>query len=503
MSVLPAGGLYAITPPALSGAALCAAAQLALAGGAVLLQYRAKPPVFADAQALAELCKVAGVPLIINDSVAIAQRLQCGVHLGEADGAIEAARAALGAEAIIGASCYDRFELAEKACAAGASYVAFGAFFETRTKVQPRRAELELLTRAQQLAIPCVAIGGIELSNAATLIDAGADFIAVVHGVFGQADIAKSARALSALFDGEAGKQMSLISRVPLGSHDRRIRSFVLRQGRLTQGQARAMRELMPRFGIKHESGLFALANEQTGKPFALANEQTEKSFALANEQTGKPLSLANEQTGKLSPQASALDFSALFGRTAPVVLEIGIGNGEALTECAKNDPARNYLGAEVHAPGVGHALLGIESNALSNARIFHGDAVHLLQNLVPNHSIDQINIWFPDPWHKARHHKRRLIQPDFVALLASKLRPGGTLHLATDWEAYAVHMLSVLSAHDSAPKQPIEWLNAGASATGFCAEKPAWRPNTHFERRGERLGHGVWDLLFRTAVRA
>ena len=218
----------------------------------------------------------------------------------------------------------------------------------------------------------------------------------------------------------------------------RRIRSFVLRQGRLTGGQARAMLELLPKFGV---------------------------------------------------PTGAKVNFSKLFGNTAPVVLEIGIGNGDALAHCAQADPNRNYIGAEVHAPGVGHVLLAIESANLTNARIFHGDAVTLLSEQIDDASLNQVNIWFPDPWHKARHNKRRLIQPAFVDDLVQKLEVGGLLHLATDWQPYAEHMMAVLS--ESAA------LKNCAEAGSFTA-KPAWRPSTHFERRGERLGHGVWDLVFR-----
>ena len=217
----------------------------------------------------------------------------------------------------------------------------------------------------------------------------------------------------------------------------RPIRSFVLRQGRLTQGQARAMSELLPRYGI------------------------------LPN---------------------GILAWTSIFGNAQPVVLEIGIGNGDALAHCASMEPSRNFLGAEVHAPGVGHALLAIEKSSLTNARVFHGDAVTLLEKHISDGSLQQINIWFPDPWHKARHNKRRLIQAGFVDLLVKKLTPGGLLHLATDWEPYAQHMLSVLSEST---------LLRNTAVTGAFSEKPNWRPNTHFERRGERLGHGVWDLLF------
>jgi tRNA (guanine-N7-)-methyltransferase len=213
----------------------------------------------------------------------------------------------------------------------------------------------------------------------------------------------------------------------------REIRSFVLRQGRLTSGQASAMSNLMPKYGFYLEQ-----------------------------------------------------DWTSEFKRD--VVLEIGIGNGDALIACAADDPARDYLGAEVHAPGVGRALLGIKANSLSNVRVFHGDAVVLLRKQVPNQSLAQINIWFPDPWHKARHNKRRLIQAEFVELLADKLKPNGVLHLATDWEPYADHMREVLEANN-------HFLALEGSAMDEIRNR---RPNTHFERRGVKLGHGVWDLLYR-----
>lgn len=218
----------------------------------------------------------------------------------------------------------------------------------------------------------------------------------------------------------------------------RRIRSFVLRQGRLTTGQARAMSELMTPFGLK--------------------------------------------------PSPDPLEWSVVFGNDRPVVLEIGIGNGDALALCAQADPERNYLGAEVHAPGVGHGLLAIEKLGLTNAKIYHGDAVELLIQNVPDSSLAQVHIWFPDPWHKARHNKRRLIQPEFVALLGQKLQSGGLVHLATDWQAYAEHMLQVMGTDQHFSNR------AGHDQ---YADKPLWRPHTHFEKRGERLGHGVWDLLF------
>ena len=218
----------------------------------------------------------------------------------------------------------------------------------------------------------------------------------------------------------------------------RRIRSFVLRQGRLTGGQARAMLELLPKFGV---------------------------------------------------PSGAKISGSAPFANAAPIVLEIGIGNGDALAHCALADPGRNYIGAEVHAPGVGHVLLAIEAADLRNARVFHGDAVTLLSEQIEDASLNQVNIWFPDPWHKARHNKRRLIQPAFVDAVVQKLEMGGLLHLATDWQPYAEHMLEVLSQCAGLEN---------CAEPGSFMPKPSWRPSTHFERRGERLGHGVWDLLFK-----
>ncbi len=223
----------------------------------------------------------------------------------------------------------------------------------------------------------------------------------------------------------------------------RRIRSFVLRQGRLTGGQARAVQELLPKFGVT-----------------------------------------STDETG-----GTKVNFATLFGNSNPVVLEIGIGNGDALAHCAQADPNRNYIGAEVHAPGIGHVLLAIEAANLTNARIFHGDAVTLLAEQCDDASLNQVNIWFPDPWHKARHNKRRLIQPAFVDAVVQKLEMGGLLHLATDWQPYAEHMMDVLS-------QCARLENCTES--GAFMPKPSWRPSTHFERRGERLGHGVWDLLFK-----
>jgi len=222
------------------------------------------------------------------------------------------------------------------------------------------------------------------------------------------------------------------------GARDRKIRSFVLRQGRITSAQQRAFDEHWQRYGL-----------DFTG---------TQRDFATA------------------------------FGRTAPLVLEIGFGNGEQLAHAAQAEPTRDFIGVEVHRPGVGRLLNALASADVRNVRIFHHDAVEVLEREIAPQSLDEVRIYFPDPWPKKRHQKRRLIQPDFVALLASRVAPGGRLHLATDWADYAEHMQSVL---DSAS----EWRRHAQHA--LSATRPAWRIDTHFERRGLRLGHGVWDLVY------
>lgn len=218
----------------------------------------------------------------------------------------------------------------------------------------------------------------------------------------------------------------------------RRIRSFVLRQGRFTPAQQRAFDLLWPRFGLDY---------------------------------TGKPR-----------------DFDAVFGRRAARVLEIGFGNGEALRFAAARDSGRDYLGIEVHAPGVGRALNALAEDGSDHVRIYHHDAVEVLAHEVADGALDEIRIYFPDPWHKKRHHKRRLLQPDFAALLVRKLAIGGRLHLATDWQDYAGQMWDVLDATTG--------LRNRAGPRGHVP-RPEWRPQTHFESRGQRLGHGVWDLLY------
>ena len=220
---------------------------------------------------------------------------------------------------------------------------------------------------------------------------------------------------------------------------NRPIRSFVMRTGRMTVGQTRALEELWPRYGVE------------------------------------------------FSPLQLSLD--VLFGRAAPRTLEIGFGNGEHLAALAAAHPGRDYLGIEVHRPGVGHLLLLAATHNLTNIRTSSHDAVEVLSKQIAADSLDEVLVLFPDPWHKKRHHKRRLIQPPFVDLIASRLRPGGVLRLATDWEEYALRMLEVLGAAGT--------LFANLSPTGDWMPRPEERAPTRFEKRGERLGHGVWDLAF------
>ena len=218
----------------------------------------------------------------------------------------------------------------------------------------------------------------------------------------------------------------------------REIRSFVLRQGRFTEAQQRAFDEQWPRFGIDYKGEI--------------------------------------------------RDYAAVFGHEAPLVMEIGTGNGDALRFAAKQDPSRNYIGLEVHAPGVGRLLNALAEDGGAHVRVYHHDAVEVLKHEVADGRLDEVRIYFPDPWHKKRHNKRRLVQPEFAALLVQKIRVGGRLHLATDWKPYAEHMLDVLDATPG--------LHNRAGARGHVP-RPEWRPQTHFETRGQKLGHGVWDLLY------
>jgi tRNA (guanine-N7-)-methyltransferase len=182
------------------------------------------------------------------------------------------------------------------------------------------------------------------------------------------------------------------------------------------------------------------------------------------------------------------LDFAAMFGREAPVVLEVGFGNGETLVALATAHPERNFVGLDVHPPGVGHLMLQCDAARLANVRIVCDDAVEVLQRRVADASLDELLLYFPDPWPKKRHHKRRIVQPAFVALVARKLKPGGVLRMATDWQPYAEHMLETAGQCPGL---------VNSAADGLYVERPASRPLTRFERRGQRLGHGVWDLAF------
>lgn len=182
-----------------------------------------------------------------------------------------------------------------------------------------------------------------------------------------------------------------------------------------------------------------------------------------------------------------SLDPATVFGNPHPLLVEIGFGMGDSLLAMAANDPAHNYLGIEVHRPGIGKLLLGITAQKLTNLRVINHDAKEVLAHCIDNGSLDGVQIFFPDPWHKKRHHKRRLIQPDFVQLLVSKLKAGGELHLATDWQPYAEQMLAVLEGNPQL---------VNCAGPGQYAD-PGRRPVTKFERRGRKLGHGVWDLRF------
>jgi tRNA (guanine-N7-)-methyltransferase len=217
----------------------------------------------------------------------------------------------------------------------------------------------------------------------------------------------------------------------------RSIRSFVLRQGRMTVAQQRALDEMLPKIGM----------------PYRIAS----------------------------------VDLDAVFGRDAPKVVEIGFGMGETTARIAAAHSETDFLAMEVHGPGVGNLCKLVAEQGLDNLRICQHDAVEVLRDMIQPGTLAGVHVYFPDPWHKKRHHKRRIIQPEFVALIASRLRPGGYLHCATDWQEYAEWMLEVLSA------EPLL-----ANTAEAYAERPAWRPVTKFENRGLNLGHGVWDLLFR-----
>lgn len=217
----------------------------------------------------------------------------------------------------------------------------------------------------------------------------------------------------------------------------RRIRSFVKREGRLTPGQQSAIKAGWPVFGLNP------------------------------------------------NVQISPVE---LFGNDNPLTLEIGFGNGESLVCMAESNPDKNYIGIEVHRPGVGHLLRRVLEKQLSNIRVFNTDAIDVLQQAIPEHSLDSLQLFFPDPWHKKRHYKRRIVQTEFLNLIHSKLKVGGQFHAATDWENYAEHMMDTLHSHAG-------FINSNKR----YADRPKQRPLTKFENRGLRLGHDVWDLIFTT----
>ena len=227
-----------------------------------------------------------------------------------------------------------------------------------------------------------------------------------------------------------------------------RIKSFVLRTGRLTPGQARAIETLGPEFLL----------------PFTAQAIDWGKSFK------------SNPADSSKAPR--------------PKILEIGFGMGETTAKIAAARPADDFLAIEVHEPGVGALLKLIGEQGLTNLRLIRHDAVEVVENMIPASFLDGVHVYFPDPWHKKRHNKRRLIQAEFVSLLSSRIKPGGYWHLATDWQEYAEQMMEVLSAEPTL-------VNTGLLAGGY-AERPTYRPVTKFENRGIRLGHGVWDLVFK-----
>ncbi len=225
------------------------------------------------------------------------------------------------------------------------------------------------------------------------------------------------------------------------GSRHRPIRSYVLRTGRLTPGQQKAFERWWPVFGVDFEAN-------------------------------------------------RVLDLPALFGNNRPVWLEIGFGNGESLLQMARDFPERNFLGIEVHTPGVGHLLLKLGEEKLSNVRVMRHDAMEVLEQSLANASLEGVQLFFPDPWHKKKHHKRRIVRPAFVERMGQLIAPGGLFHAATDWEDYAEQIMRLFSNRED--------LFENVAGAGNYSPRPDTRPVTKFEQRGQRLGHGVWDLLFR-----
>lgn len=225
------------------------------------------------------------------------------------------------------------------------------------------------------------------------------------------------------------------------GRYKRKIRSFVLRTGRLSEFQRNMMNENWAEYGLDHQT-----------EPF---------------------------------------DFEKIYGNTNPVVLEIGFGMGKSLVEMAEQNPDKNYLGIEVHTPGVGACLAYAIEKGVKNLRVICHDATEILRDCIADESLGGLQLFFPDPWHKAKHHKRRIVQPHFIETVAQKLSAGGFIHFATDWENYAEHMLEVLQAMQNTVGI------CNTSATNDYIPRPDFRPLTKFEARGHRLGHGVWDLYF------
>ena len=222
-------------------------------------------------------------------------------------------------------------------------------------------------------------------------------------------------------------------------NNHRRIKSFVRRQGRMTDSQQRSLDELWPKYGLE--------------------------------------------------PEGELLDLDEVFGRTAPRVLEIGFGMGDSLAEMALNNPDTDYIGIEVHRPGVGNLMAKLHEQGSENVRLFCFDAIDILAKRIADNSLDRVLLFFPDPWHKRRHNKRRIVQGPFIEAIYKKLKPGGTFHMATDWEDYAHWMMEEMNQAQGFENEV---------GPGEYAERPDYRPITKFERRGHRLGHGIWDLLFR-----
>ncbi len=217
------------------------------------------------------------------------------------------------------------------------------------------------------------------------------------------------------------------------------IRSYVIRAGRMTEGQRNAFEEWWPQYGLRLADG--------------------------------------------------SIDPSVVFGRSAPLVLEIGFGMGDSLLHMAKAEPDKDFIGIEVHSPGVGRLISQAGLDGVKNLRVYMADAKDVMDDCIPVNAISRFQLYFPDPWHKKKHNKRRIVQAGFMDLVAKKIAPNGVVHLATDWEAYADHMMEVMCDSKVFENSVSEY---------FFSKKPEYRPETKFERRGERLGHGVWDIIFR-----